>query len=468
MPSRFSKNEKSLNSDKNQPIKQPVCFSDLDLSQPLLKAIDRIGYKNPTEIQKAVIPSVLQKRDIVGIARTGTGKTASFTLPILEILSQSKGRARMPRALILEPTRELALQVTNNIIQYGEYVRLSHALLVGGESITDQKETLRRGADILIATPGRLIDLFEKGAILLNQIQILVIDEADRMLDMGFVPDIEKIISFLPKQRQTLLLSATMPSEIKRLTSSFLTNPEEITISPPSSVATTIESKLIVVPEKEKRKVLRILLQKDNIKNAIIFCNRKKDVDILTRSLKRHHFKSAALHGDIAQHHRTKTMEDFKNGKIQFLVCSDIAARGIDIEDLSHVFNFDIPYQPEDYVHRIGRTGRAERTGYAYSLATPNEIEQVQAIEALIQEPIQVVDLNTLMGHSKEKTDQETKKQQNNKPTRNKSKKGKSDKQETTATARIPLSQPQNDDDTQVIGFGQFIPAFMLSPFRKS
>lgn len=470
LPSHIQKNKLiDNNTSTNLAIEKIETFEQLKLSPSILSAIDKIGFDKPTEIQAAVIPMALQKKDIVGIARTGTGKTVSFTLPILEMLSQSNGRARMPRALILEPTRELALQVADNLKLYNKYVKFSHSLLVGGESQSEQKENLRRGTDIIIATPGRLIDLFGQGAILLNQIQILVIDEADRMLDMGFIPDIEKIVSYLPQQKQTLLLSATMPPEIKRLTNSFLVDPIEISISPPSSVASTIESKVIIVPDNKKRKILRTLLQQENVKNAIIFCNRKKDVDILTRSLKKHDFKSASLHGDIAQHHRTQTMEDFKNGKIQFLVCSDIAARGIDVENLTHVFNFDIPLQPEDYVHRIGRTGRAEKTGYAYSLATLEEKELIVNIEKLINETIPVLDINDFMNTSKETDNSTDKKLVKNKNSRQqKTKSRKADNKNLIEVApRIPLTHALIDNDTPVIGFGQFVPAFMLSPFRK-
>lgn len=444
-----------------------VLFSDLGLSAPIMRAIDEIGYKTPTLIQAQAIPVILQKQDLVGIAQTGTGKTASFTLPILEILTSTKGRARMPRALILEPTRELAIQVAENLKQYGQHLKLSHALLVGGESIVEQKEILNRGVDIIIATPGRLMDLFDKGAILLNQIKILVIDEADRMLDMGFIPDVERIISFLPKTRQTLLLSATMSPEIKKLTDSFLSNPTEITVAPPSSVATTIESGLVIVPEKRKRTTLRQLLRNENVKNAIIFCNRKKDVDILTRSLNRHGFQSSALHGDLTQQHRTKTMEEFKNGEIRFLVCSDIAARGIDIDHLSHVFNFDLPRQAEDYVHRIGRTGRAGRTGFAYSIATEDDKETIEAIEALIKSQIPLLSLNKPSTADTE-AETNTKKHQNNKEehTKKTTRKPRFQK-EKESVPRIPLSQSLPDDNNPVIGFGQLIPAFMLSPFRK-
>ncbi len=468
LPSYIQKNSQIKKSIVNTPFKEVELFDQLPLSNPILDAIHKIGFTKPTEIQAALIPVALDKKDIVGIARTGTGKTVSFTLPILEILSQSNRRARMPRALILEPTRELALQVADNLKLYSKYLKFSHSLLVGGESIADQKDILRRGADIIIATPGRLIDLFNQGAILLNQIQILIIDEADRMLDMGFIPDIEKIVSYLPKHKQTLLLSATMPAEIKKLSQSFLINPVEILISPPSSLASTIKSQLLIVPQNKKRKILRSLLEKEDVKNAIIFCNKKKDVDILTRSLKKHNFKSASLHGDIAQHDRIKTMDDFKKGKIQFLVCSDIAARGIDIENLTHVFNYDIPYQPEDYVHRIGRTGRAEKIGYAISLATEAEQELVKNIESLTKEPIPVIDLDDLFKDSKsnEKIAEQKSTKKSSHQHKNRSKKSES-RDNVTVAPRIPLSQSLSDEDTPTIGFGQFVPAFMLSPFRK-
>lgn len=456
---------------QNIEAETPVLFSELGLSAPIMKAIDEIGYKTPTLIQAKAIPVILQKQDLVGIAQTGTGKTASFTLPILEILTSTKGRARMPRALILEPTRELAIQVADNLKQYGQHIKLTHALLVGGESIVEQKDVLKRGVDIVIATPGRLMDLFDKGAILLNQIKILVIDEADRMLDMGFIPDVEKIISYLPKTRQTLLLSATMSPEIKKLTDSFLSDPTEITVAPPSSVATTIEAGLVIVPERKKRETLRKLLRNEDVKNAIIFCNRKRDVDILTRSLNRHGFQSSALHGDLTQQHRTKTMEEFKNGKIQYLVCSDVAARGIDIDNLSHVFNFDLPRHAEDYVHRIGRTGRAGRTGYAYSIATEDDKETIEAIETLIKKSIPLISLHspedTHQKKEKQKAGDTKKKRQDKDEQQKKNTKKTRFKKEKTAVPRIPLSQTVPDEDNPVIGFGQFVPAFMLSPFRK-
>jgi superfamily II DNA/RNA helicase len=368
-------------------------FSELGLSDPIQRAIDEMGYLHPTPIQAQAIPYVLMGRDVLGVAQTGTGKTASFTLPMLEILSGSRARARMPRSLILEPTRELALQVAENFVNYGKHLKLNHALLIGGESMAEQKDVLNRGVDVLIATPGRLIDLFERGGLLLTQTRLLVIDEADRMLDMGFIPDIEKIVAMLSPLRQTLFFSATMAPEIRRLADMFLQNPKEITVSRPASVATTIEAGLVIVDEADKRRVLRQMLRDDSVQNAIVFCNRKRDVDILYKSMVDHGFSAGALHGDLPQSVRFSTLERFKSGDLKILVCSDVAARGIDIGGLSHVFNFDLPFHPEDYVHRIGRTGRAGRSGHAYSLATPYERTLAEAIEKLIGHAIPRLDV---------------------------------------------------------------------------
>jgi superfamily II DNA/RNA helicase len=296
----------------------------------------------------------------------------------------------MPRTLILEPTRELAAQVEENFVKYGKNHKLNIALLIGGERFTDQERKLDRGVDVLIATPGRLIDLFERGKILLSDVRILVIDEADRMLDMGFIPDVERIVGLLPKNRQTLFFSATMPPEIRRLADAFLNDPAEIAVAPPASPAATVEQALVVVETRDKREALRQLIASEDVSNALIFCNRKRDVDILYRSLTRHGFDTAALHGDMSQPKRTETLERFKNGEIRLLVASDVAARGLDIQGLSHVFNFDVPYHPEDYVHRIGRTGRAGRQGRAFMLATPEDGKAVAAIEKLISKPIPV------------------------------------------------------------------------------
>jgi superfamily II DNA/RNA helicase len=359
-------------------------FADLGLSEPVLRAIAEIGYRHPTPIQEQAIPVVLMGRDVLGAAQTGTGKTASFTLPMLDILTGSRARARMPRSLILEPTRELALQVAENFVQYGKYLKLTHALVIGGESMTDQRDVLMRGVDVLIATPGRLIDMFERGLILLSDVKILVIDEADRMLDMGFIPDVERIVSLLPRNRQTLFFSATLFPEIRRLADAFLSDPREIAVSRPASVATTISEGLALVAEHDKREALRRLIRTQRVQNALIFCNRKRDVDILHKSLTRHKFSVGALHGDMAQTIRFATLEKFKANELQLLVCSDVAARGIDIGGLSHVFNFDVPHHAEDYVHRIGRTGRAGLLGHAFTIAMPEDRAAVEAIEKLI------------------------------------------------------------------------------------
>jgi superfamily II DNA/RNA helicase len=358
-------------------------FADLGLSDAVLRAIAEMGYRHPTPIQEQAIPTVLMGRDVLGTAQTGTGKTASFTLPMLDILTGSRARARMPRSLILEPTRELALQVAENFVQYGKYLKLTHALIIGGESMSDQKDVLMRGVDVLIATPGRLIDMFERGSILLSDVKTLVIDEADRMLDMGFIPDVERIVSLLPRNRQTLFFSATLFPEIRRLADAFLQNPKEIVVSRPASVATTIVEGLALVAEHDKREALRRLIRTQKVQNALIFCNRKRDVDILHKSLTRHKFDVGALHGDMAQTVRFATLEKFKANELRLLVCSDVAARGLDIGGLSHVFNFDVPSHAEDYVHRIGRTGRAGLEGHAFTIAQPEDRAAVEAIEKL-------------------------------------------------------------------------------------
>jgi superfamily II DNA/RNA helicase len=371
-------------------------FADLGLSAEILRAIEEMGYRTPTPIQRQAIPWVLMGRDLLGCAQTGTGKTAGFTLPMLDILSGSRARARMPRSLILEPTRELALQVAENFVQYGKYLKLTHALIIGGESMSDQKDLLMRGVDVLIATPGRLIDMFERGGLLLTDTHLLVIDEADRMLDMGFIPDVERIVAMLPKTRQTLFFCATMAPEIRRLSDAFLDNPKAITVSKPASVAAGISETMVIVAEHDKREALRRLIRSEDVQNALIFCNRKKDVDILYKSLARHKFSVGAMHGDMAQSVRFSTMETFKSGGIRLLCCSDVAARGIDIGGLSHVFNFDVPIHAEDYVHRIGRTGRAGLEGRAFTLATPDDQFAVEAIEKLTGHPIPRVDIEGL------------------------------------------------------------------------
>ncbi|TNE58830.1 MAG: DEAD/DEAH box helicase [Alphaproteobacteria bacterium] len=347
-------------------------------------------------MQAQAIPNVLQGRDVLGIAQTGTGKTAGFTLPMIDRLSRGRAKARMPRSLILEPTRELAAQVAESFEVYGKNNKLSMALLIGGVSFADQDRKLDRGVDVLIATPGRLLDHCERGKVMLNGVQILVIDEADRMLDMGFIPDIENICKRIPFTRQTLFFSATMPPEIQRLSDAFLQNPVRVEVARQSTMAETITSRLCRSGSKpfEKRETLRqIIRSQDNIKNGIIFCNRKRDVDILARSLTKHGFEAAPLHGDLDQRVRTATLASFKEGKLKFLVASDVAARGLDIPDVSHVFNFDVPTHAEDYVHRIGRTGRAGREGSAFTIATKAEDKYLKAIEELTKKKIELADL---------------------------------------------------------------------------
>jgi superfamily II DNA/RNA helicase len=361
-----------------------MSFESLGLSAPVLQAVTEKGYTTPTPIQEKAIPIVLMGRDVLGCAQTGTGKTASFVLPMIDILAEGRAKMRMPRSLILEPTRELAAQVAENFDIYGKYNKLNMALLIGGVSFDDQERALEKGVDVLIATPGRLLDHFERGKVLLNDVKVLVIDEADRMLDMGFIPDVERIVGLLPPLRQTLFFSATMPPEIKRLADRFLSNPKEVTVSPPASAGTNIVQGLVVVPEEDKREALRRLIKSQEIKNALVFCNRKRDVAILQTSLKKHGFNAGALHGDMSQPARMETLEKFKQGEIQILVASDVAARGLDIVDMSHVFNFDVPFSPEDYVHRIGRTGRAGKTGHSFTLASPSDGGLVEAIEKLI------------------------------------------------------------------------------------
>ena len=360
-------------------------FDDLGLSPEILKAVAESGYSKPTPIQAQGIPEVLKRRDIIGIAQTGTGKTASFTLPMIELLARGRAKARMPRSLILEPTRELAAQVAESFERYGKNNRLSMALLIGGVSFDDQDKKLDRGVDVLIATPGRLLDHFERGKLMLSQVQILVVDEADRMLDMGFIPDVERICKLIPFTRQTLFYSATMPPEIQRLTDQFLHNPVRVEVARPATTATNITQEVIRVPNNDwaKREALRRLVRENSVKNAIVFCNRKRDVDVVAKSLAKHGFSAAALHGDLDQSVRTKTLDAFRSGEIQLLVASDVAARGLDIPAVSHIFNFDVPFHADDYVHRIGRTGRAGRSGHAYMLATPRDQKLVDAIERL-------------------------------------------------------------------------------------
>jgi len=372
-------------------------FSDLGLEADLLKAVHESGYTEPTPIQAQAIPHALAGRDVLGIAQTGTGKTAGFTLPMIHILSKGRSRARMPRSLILCPTRELAAQVSENFEKYGKYHKLTMALLIGGVNFNAQDKLIDRGVDVLIATPGRLLDHFERGKLMLTGIQIMVVDEADRMLDMGFIPDIERIFKLTPFTRQTLFFSATMAPEITRITDTFLTNPVRVEVAKQATAAETVAQRVVPFKasareraETEKRDTLRRLIREegDDFRNAIIFCNRKREVGVLHKSLIKHGLNAGALHGDLDQSVRTATLDGFRKGEIKLLVASDVAARGLDIPDVSHIFNFDVPTHQEDYIHRIGRTGRAGKTGTAITLCQPHEEKYLAKIEEMLGGPI--------------------------------------------------------------------------------
>jgi superfamily II DNA/RNA helicase len=366
-------------------------FSKLGLSEKVLAAVKAAGYSTPTPIQEQAIPHVLARRDVLGIAQTGTGKTAAFTLPMLTMLESGRARARMPRTLILEPTRELAAQVQESFEKYGVGQKLNVALIIGGVSFDDQDTKLTRGVDVLIATPGRLLDHFERGRLLLTGVDLLVIDEADRMLDMGFIPDIERICKLVPFTRQTLFFTATMPPEIRRITEQFLHNPIRVEVAKPATTLATTTQLLVKTGRDphEKRDTLRQLIRTcEGFKNAIIFCNRKREVALLHRSLIKHGFNAAALHGDLDQSARTAALDSFRKGEVALLIASDVAARGLDIPDVSHVFNFDVPHHADDYVHRIGRTGRAGRSGIAITVVAPSDGKAVAAIEHLIGQSI--------------------------------------------------------------------------------
>ncbi|SDX22715.1 DEAD/DEAH box helicase [Roseicitreum antarcticum] len=371
-----------------------IKFSDLKLDPKVLKAVIEAGYETPTPIQEQAIPFALEGRDVLGIAQTGTGKTASFTLPLITRLRRGRARARMPRSLVLAPTRELAAQVAENFDTYAKYTKLTKALLIGGVAFGEQDKLIERGVDVLIATPGRLLDHFERGKLLLTGVEVMVVDEADRMLDMGFIPDIERIFSLTPFTRQTFFYSATMAPEIERITNTFLSNPARIEVARQATTSATIEQALIeFTPSRkdraasEKRDLLRALIAQEGeaCTNAIIFCNRKVDVDVVAKSLKKHGLDAAPIHGDLDQSMRTRTLDGFREGKLRYLVASDVAARGLDVPSVSHVFNFDVPSHAEDYVHRIGRTGRAGRLGKAFTLSTPSDAKYLDAIEHMLQ-----------------------------------------------------------------------------------
>ncbi len=427
-----------------------MTFKDLNLSAELLRAVEEAGYSDPTPIQQQAIPAALSGRDVLGIAQTGTGKTASFTLPLIEFLSQGRAKARMPRCVILTPTRELAAQVSESFEKYGKNHKLTMALLIGGVSFEDQERLLDRGVDVLIVTPGRLLDHFERGRVLLSGVQFMVVDEADRMLDMGFIPDIERIFKLTPFTRQTLFFSATMPPEIDRITSTFLQNPVRIEVARPSTVVDTITQWRIDCPKefKAKRDVLRNLLREENVSNGIIFCNRKKDVDIVCKSLQKHGFAAGAIHGDLDQSVRMATLDQFKDGTCQYLVASDVAARGLDIPDVSHVINFDVPTHAEDYVHRIGRTGRAGKQGCAYTLSSKAEAKYLEAIEKET-------------GHRLEEKKFEFSKQLDQREeTEDPSSKGGGKKRNKRGSGRSKETEPREP----IVGLGEHTPAFLLRP----
>jgi superfamily II DNA/RNA helicase len=368
-------------------------FKDLGLSEGVLKAIEEAGYKNPTPIQEQAIPIIQMCRDVLGIAQTGTGKTAAFTIPMIDTLAGGRAKARMPRSLILTPTRELAAQISENFLKYGKYHPLTMALIVGGTSMDEQVKLLDKGVDVLIATPGRLLDLFGRGKILLADIKILVIDEADRMMDMGFIPDLEKIASILPPIRQTLFFSATMPPPIKKLADKYLSNPKQVTVAAQSSTNENVEHFVVNVPHfRNKSQAFYKLYQSEDIKNAFVFCNRKRDINDVCKFMRSKNIKAAPLHGDMEQSDRTDALNSFKAAEVQVLVCSDVAARGLDIAGMSHVFNWDVPFHAEDYVHRIGRTGRAGLSGRAFTFVLPTDAKALAGIEKLINKKIKVLD----------------------------------------------------------------------------
>jgi superfamily II DNA/RNA helicase len=413
-----------------------MTFADLGLSDELLRSLADAGYTEPTPIQAAAIPPVLMNRDLIGIAQTGTGKTASFVLPMIDILAHGRSRAMMPRSLILEPTRELAAQVAENFEKYGKYHKLTMALLIGGVSMGDQQKALEKGVDVLIATPGRLMDLFQRGKILLSGCSTLVIDEADRMLDMGFIPDIEEICAKLPASRQTLLFSATMPPPIKKLSDKFLSNPKTVEVSRPATTNASIEQRLVETTARGKREALRKLLHAEDMKTAIVFSNRKTTVRELTESLRRHGFAAGQIHGDMEQAERLRELDRFKTGEINILVASDVAARGLDVKGVSHVFNFDVPWHPDDYVHRVGRTGRGGASGKAFTLVTSEDSEAVENIEKLIGQKIERIAQKAAPADKMEKAPLASAEADRAPATRKRTRSGKS-----AAPARDPLPE---------------------------
>ena len=448
-------------------------FSDLNLNPKILKAVEEAGYETPTPIQAGAIPAAIAGRDVLGIAQTGTGKTASFTLPMIHLLARGRARARMPRSLVLCPTRELAAQVAENFDTYTKHLKLTKALLIGGVSFKEQDTLIDKGVDVLIATPGRLLDHFERGKLLLTGVQIMVVDEADRMLDMGFIPDIERIFNLTPFTRQTLFFSATMAPEIERITNTFLSAPTRIEVARQATASENIEQGVVMFKasrkdreSSEKRAILRSLIDQEGDKctNAIIFCNRKVDVDICAKSLNKYGYQAAPIHGDLDQSQRTRTLDDFREGRLRILVASDVAARGLDVPSVSHVFNYDVPSHAEDYVHRIGRTGRAGRAGKAMMICGPRDEKNFAAIEALIQKEIPRLEnpvASVEPAPQKQRAPRYEKEAPAPKATVEKA-------AAPTQEARHNKSRPKRDHrDTNVVGMGDHLPSFIALSFDE-
>jgi ATP-dependent RNA helicase RhlE len=466
-----------------------IKFTDLGLNPKVLKAVQDVGYETPTPIQAAAIPHALAGRDVLGIAQTGTGKTASFTLPMVHKLARGRARARMPRSLVLCPTRELAAQVAENFELYAKYCKLDMALLIGGVSFKDQDKLIDRGVDVLIATPGRLLDHFERGKLLLTGIEIMVVDEADRMLDMGFIPDIERIFKLTPFTRQTLFFSATMAPEINRITQEFLSNPERVEVARQATASETIEQKVVCfkapnrkVEAKAKRDMLRKIIaqQGDTLTNAIIFCNRKVDVDIVLKSMKKYGHSAGAIHGDLDQRYRMEVLAGFKNNDITLLVASDVAARGLDIPNVSHIFNYDVPTHPEDYIHRIGRTGRAGRSGKAFTLCLPHEEKYLDQIEKLLKGPIPRAEFDAPVAQERPtRSKKQDKPKVDVKPTPQQDAKPAAQQNTKPAVQQDKKHEPKERNQRQnkgggrhqgqknrVVGLGDHVPAFMMRDIR--
>ncbi|KPP87136.1 MAG: Superfamily II DNA and RNA helicase [Rhodobacteraceae bacterium HLUCCA08] len=471
-------------------------FSDLALDPKVLKAIEETGYTTPTPIQEGAIPPALEGRDVLGIAQTGTGKTASFTLPMITLLKRGRARARMPRSLVLCPTRELAAQVAENFDNYAKHSKLTKALLIGGVSFKEQDALIDKGVDVLIATPGRLLDHFERGKLILSDVKVMVVDEADRMLDMGFIPDIERIFGLTPFTRQTLFFSATMAPEIERITNTFLSNPARIEVARQATASETISQGVVMFKpsrrdkaDGEKRALLRALIdgEGDKLRNAIIFCNRKVDVDVVAKSLKKHGYDASPIHGDLEQSHRTRTLDGFRDGSLKFLIASDVAARGLDIPNVSHVINFDVPSHAEDYVHRIGRTGRAGREGTALMICSTRDEKYFEAVERLIEKEIPRLDNplgSTPEAPSEARSDEEAPapKRRSRSPRRQTPEDAPPAPVEAPARRAEPAEQTEKKsdeprrarsgrgsrrDESDTVGMGEDVPAFIAKSFEQ-